>query len=205
MAKNRKNSTTGSKKFIATLPYLVAPSNEQIDQMEVNFYLNQAFQQSHFYPFDFDFDEEDRFLGWMMEIEDAQFDRMSDDYLCLAMERSWRELNTHETKLFHKLERMEDPWFEGGDPNWDLYDPRDDDVFHDYTGPDPDDCRDNCQLHGYADFNYWNEGSDDWDISESQRLFDNSFCPEQAIVREIPLHGLKASVRKELIREYCVH
>lgn len=205
MAKNRK--AFGSKKFVATLPYLVAPSETEIDQMEFNFHLNQELE-SLFHIFDFeDFADDDRFLDWIMEIEDVQFDRMTDDYTCLAMESRWRELNNNEAKLFHKLERMEDTWFEAGDPNWDLYtpDPRDEDFSDGYTVPDPDDCRDNCQLHGYDDINYWNDGSDDWDISESQRLFDNSFCPEQAIVRHITLRGLKTSVRKALIREYCVH
>lgn len=198
MAKNRK--TTGSKKFIATLPYLVAPNDVQIDQMEVNFYLNQAFQQSRFYPFDFDFDEEDRFLAWMMEIEDNKFDRMTDDYLCLAMERSRRELNTHEAKLFHKLERVQDH-FSGdflyyGDDCWDMhsedpdYDPRDDDLFFDFMGmdsyPGP--------VYSYEDF------VGDWE-NEKRELH---FCPEQALVREIPLRGLKHQARQALIREYCV-
>ncbi len=261
MAKNRK--AFGSKKFIATLPFLVAPSNTQIDQMEIDFHWKLVL--GWFEDYDFIYEDEDRFLDWMMEIEDAQFDRTMDDYLCMKMQSQglslkqqamafldsmkWANSEAWSWKISPTKEAVYEcmfieSYYATGDRKYSEYkpksvegylaitsiddrralyaslgiagyssphgndcldDPRGDDVFHDYTGPDPADCRDNCQIHGYADFNYWNDGSDDWDISESQRLFDNSFCPEQAIVREIPLHGLKASVRKELTREYCVH
>lgn len=195
MAKNRK--TSGSKKFIATLSYLVAPSDAQIDQMEATFHLSQELEAR--FPF-FDF-EEDRFLDWMMEIEDAEFDQMNDMYICLAMERRWREHNTHEARLFRRLEQMESPWpsldFDCGSWDYDGLLPDQDSHAFDDTLPDVDDC----QIHGYESLNYWD---DDWDIQASMREFDESICPEQAIVRELPLRGLKYAHRRALIREYCV-
>ncbi|MBP6948584.1 MAG: hypothetical protein KBB50_00735 [Candidatus Pacebacteria bacterium] len=176
--------------------------------MEFNYHLSQELE-SHFHIFDFeDFGEDDRFLDWMMEIRDSKFDRMTDDYLCLAMERGWRELNNNEAKLFHKLERMEDLWFEAGDPNWDLYRyDSDDRLFpgqYSYEFDTFIPLDDDCQLQGYTDFDYWRE-SYLTDLAEEQAKNKRKFCEEQELIRKIPLRGLKTSTRKELIREYCVH
>jgi hypothetical protein len=184
--------TFGSKKFVATLPLLVAPSNEVIDQMEIVFSL-----QHLPHPGEVNTEQEERFLDWYKELNRAEFDWVTDDYLCLAMERQYRMLKPAEEKFFLGLTALIDgPWSgTGNHPCNDV------DCFYMHPKDLTQSLRDDCQVYGYRDSEYW--GDDGWDILASMKAFEESFCPEQAIVREIPLRGLKQSVRKALIREYC--
>lgn len=123
MAKKRNS---GSKKFIATLPYLVVPSDKTINQMETEFSLQVLHHIDQANT-----EQEERFLDWHEEIKRAKFDYVIDD---------------------------------------------------------------NYQVYGYQASEYW--GDDGWD------LLEELFCPEQAIVQEIPLRGLKHPARKALLKEY---
>jgi hypothetical protein len=169
MAKNRKS--TGSKKFVATLPYLMAPSDEQIGQMEIQFSLQHLKQASEA--------EEKIFLDWATSPH--------------------REKTYGERFLLSLIGIgfADNPW--SGTGNF----PYDDPNCWDMQMEDPDlDLRDDCQINDYQASMYWDD--DGWDIPQSIRDLEESFCPEQAIVREIPLRGLKHAARKELIREYAV-
>jgi hypothetical protein len=209
MAENRKSFR--SNRTIATLPYLTAPSDEEIDQLEIVFHLETELAKTKF------FDNEERFFDWLCDLEDAQFEHMNDMYRCLSLEKSWRKLTAFETTLLQDLHYGRatisyfldlvyhirpltheeqflygdcDPWSgTSNDPHLD-----------DWGLDDIDFQRDDCQLFGYQDFNYWNP-------KEPDPLQDpeDSFCPEQVTLREIPLRGLKHQVRQQLIREYCVH
>lgn len=175
MVKNRKSFR--SNRIVATLPYLTAPSDEEIDQMEIEFSLQQVLSKVTY---------EESFFQWMMEIDFAIIDEKMDDEICNLTEISFYLL-THEEELMYG---DCDPWSgTGNDPDWYDWD-LDTDLHRD----------NNCQLFGYQDFNYWNP-------EEPDPLQDpeDSFCPEQAILREIALRGLKHSARQALIREYCVH
>jgi hypothetical protein len=188
MTKNQK--TAGSKKFVATLPYLTALSDEEINQMEIEFSLRDlapCLQD----------DQAERFTDWLAELQNHYLDRMTDNYHCLAVESSWRKLSANELAILQMFSMMDDP-FTGtgnspypytGDDLWDMEDP-------DF------DIRDDCQINGYQASMYWDD--DGLDMLQSMLAFEESFCPEQAIIRKIPLKGLKQGHRKELTREYAV-
>jgi hypothetical protein len=156
MAKNQK--TAGSNKIVATLPYLAAPSDEQIDQMEIEFSLRVVSQnETH----------EESFFQWMMEIDFAIVDEKMDSEICTLMENRFNDRIRRQNSLTQEEVFLFD----------DLMD----------SYPDP--------VYSHADYIE--------DEKEYERFLLS--CPEQEIVRGIPLRGLKTSVRKELIREYCVH
>lgn len=184
MAKNRKSFA--SKKFIATLPYLMAPSDEEIDRMEIEFSLQEILSKVTY---------EESFFQWMMEIDFAIVDEKMDDEICTLMENRFSDRIRRHNSLTHEEEFLFgdcDPWSgTGNNPHWD-----------DWDLDDIDFQRDDFPFYSFQDYLYWND--DGIDMLQSWREFEESFCPEQAIVREMSLRGLKHSVRQALIREYCV-
>lgn len=198
--KHVKVTSFGSKKFVATLPYLRPISDEDIDRLEIK----ASWQE--FSPKE---NNEETFFDWMMEIDFDKTDRQIDDEHCRELEIKYnsrvRRLNpptTHQP-FFYDDRDICDPWPGIGNPPhyggicWDRdsFYPSDDFPGDDFPESD-------CQIHGYGDSNYGDDGS--WDIPQSMRDFNDSFCPEQAIIRQIPLRGLKYPARQALIREYCV-
>lgn len=94
-----KKTVSTSKKLIATLPLLVAPSDTQIEQMEIDFHQNVLCASLH--------DEKQSILDWMYQIGFLQYDHM-DFYIPFALNQyeSWL-YSMHNFRLTQKDEDID--------------------------------------------------------------------------------------------------
>lgn len=166
MAKNRNS---GSKKIVAILPYLTAPSDDEIDRMEIEASWQQFLPKNN----------EERFFDWMMEIDFSAIDQQIDDEHCLTLELRYSSRIRH-------IHRPSDDYF------YFLYDCRD--MHLEDLDSDP---RDDDEEYPWGEEDHWSM------LQSMQESEEDSFCPEQAIVQEIPLRGLKCHERQALLKEYC--
>lgn len=165
-------------KIVAMLPYLRPMTNEEINQLEIETSWQEFLPKENC---------EDQFFEWMLEIDCAKIDREIDDHLCRQMELRYhgRVRRINQPSFLQPFFFDDDCWdMHSEDPD---YDPRDEPMFDDRMYPDDD-------------FYPW----EDHQMLLSMEVCELSQCPEQELVRQIPLRGLPQQVRRALTREYCV-
>ena len=174
-----------TKKHIATLPCLVPPTNEEIDKMEIRWLHQQLLDQMNY-----DDSEDHRFLAWMMEIEDVEYEARCFDYYDNSLIRRRRRTPQPRSSWDLWLDRLDifssDPLFDY--PELDDWDTRDygsdqdiDHIVHFEDSP-----------YSYDDF-----------VLDCSPIHDREPDPETELMMAIPLFGLRYPEKQEVLRAYC--
>lgn len=178
-----------TKKHVATLPYLVPPTNEEVDKMEIRWLHQQLLDQMNY-----DDSEEYRFLAWMMEIEDVEYEARCFDYYDNSLTRRRRRTPQPRSSWDLWLDRLD---ILSSDPLFD-YPELDDHLVNDFDDWPIENHR-SCFIIHHDDSSYL---YDDF-VLDCSPIRDGEPDPETELMMAIPLFGLRYPEKQAVLRAYC--
>lgn len=199
MAKNRK-FVHSSKNHTAILPYLVTPSDETVDQMEIEFSL----KQTNLLPLS---EQELHRLAWLNDL-----DFQNHEHQMFAYDYGYQSVSAYDYARLYEACYASSPYsigpiFRRRTPSFD----------YGYEPPFVDDCDMPFFFDGDLDDTYWDHVEDvpsgrndqddfiDWaeDMLEfSDFDFDWKGSQEERFMQSIRLFGLRYKERVSVIRDY---
>ncbi len=182
MHKN-KYSKVPTNKFVAKFPPLIAPSDEEIDQMEIKWLHQQLLDNT-----EYDDHEEWRFYGWMMELDDAEYGGRCFDHYDLRR-GLFRRPVTAEDRLHFEIAVYERLGFFMHELDPDFGNMRN--VGNDW-GDDPVDLsQDRDDQYPHEDF-----------VRDCGPIVDEH-DPDKELMQVLPLKGLKYLEKQAVLQAYC--